>query len=481
MDSTILRRELPLGLSAALFFLWLPLMTPHILSALAERETLWALRGLPILFAVTAGFSAALLGERFAPKASLRLRRLWACAALMLLTPVFLYLRLPPLIGLLGLFFCAVCVAALLMPVLQALPSGEGLLRVLLWAAAVGGGLAAAGQLALDWLGGAAPFRAPAAVLMAGALLTAGMFASRRVKQRTAAAPDLCVVVERARETRLFAFRCAGLTLSCAGTLLMAADLYAARRGDLAPWYTVSPLLTLTAAGLLAAITLWGKRWLFLYATALGVLLGGLTLSAKQAGTLPVYLDMFLLSLGVAGLGVMLLESLCDMTAPVNRTLALGLGGAVCFSFIWLVADPEQLLFLGVRLKRPGADLPLIEGLFLLLPLLIGYRSAAVRAAARAEPERVSPAAEEEEQPVPQDELYKQLTATEKKVFQLILMGYANQQMADSLYVSINTIKFHVKNILAKAGVTKKSQLMGLHVHMVSADSAERADSEKLS
>jgi DNA-binding CsgD family transcriptional regulator len=59
------------------------------------------------------------------------------------------------------------------------------------------------------------------------------------------------------------------------------------------------------------------------------------------------------------------------------------------------------------------------------------------------------------------DELYNRLTASEKSVYRLILQSYSNQQMADTLYVSINTIKFHIKNIMEKAGVNKKSQLIG--------------------
>ncbi|MDR0670776.1 MAG: helix-turn-helix transcriptional regulator, partial [Oscillospiraceae bacterium] len=64
-----------------------------------------------------------------------------------------------------------------------------------------------------------------------------------------------------------------------------------------------------------------------------------------------------------------------------------------------------------------------------------------------------------------QDVLFAQLTMTEKKVYELILGGYSNQQMADILYVSINTIKFHIKNILGKAGASKKSQLVSRFIH----------------
>ena len=52
-----------------------------------------------------------------------------------------------------------------------------------------------------------------------------------------------------------------------------------------------------------------------------------------------------------------------------------------------------------------------------------------------------------------------QFTGAEIKVYELILHGYTNQQIADALFISINTVKFHVKNILSKAGVNKRYKL----------------------
>ena len=46
----------------------------------------------------------------------------------------------------------------------------------------------------------------------------------------------------------------------------------------------------------------------------------------------------------------------------------------------------------------------------------------------------------------------------EKEVILLLREGLTNQQMADKLFVSVNTIKFHLSNIYEKSGVKSKSE-----------------------
>ncbi len=59
------------------------------------------------------------------------------------------------------------------------------------------------------------------------------------------------------------------------------------------------------------------------------------------------------------------------------------------------------------------------------------------------------------------ERLYEQLTASERKIYDLLLQGCQNQQIAENLYISQNTVKFHMKNILAKAGVRNRFLLPG--------------------
>ncbi|MFA6759766.1 MAG: response regulator transcription factor [Sulfuricurvum sp.] len=54
------------------------------------------------------------------------------------------------------------------------------------------------------------------------------------------------------------------------------------------------------------------------------------------------------------------------------------------------------------------------------------------------------------------DEIYSKLTDTEKKVASLLKDALKNQEIADALGVSLNTIKKHIKNIYDKLGVSDR-------------------------
>ena len=61
-----------------------------------------------------------------------------------------------------------------------------------------------------------------------------------------------------------------------------------------------------------------------------------------------------------------------------------------------------------------------------------------------------------------QDELWKRwetLTPREREVTALICLGYTNRQAAARMSITAETVKFHVKNVLQKFGVTTRSQL----------------------
>ena len=52
------------------------------------------------------------------------------------------------------------------------------------------------------------------------------------------------------------------------------------------------------------------------------------------------------------------------------------------------------------------------------------------------------------------------LSAREKEVLRLLLTGQSNAQIAESLFVSESTIKYHVHNLLQKTGCTSRRQLI---------------------
>ena len=54
------------------------------------------------------------------------------------------------------------------------------------------------------------------------------------------------------------------------------------------------------------------------------------------------------------------------------------------------------------------------------------------------------------------------LSPREKEVFSLIKEGRSNLEIASDLYISENTVKFHIKNILKKTMCSNRTELITL-------------------
>ena len=52
------------------------------------------------------------------------------------------------------------------------------------------------------------------------------------------------------------------------------------------------------------------------------------------------------------------------------------------------------------------------------------------------------------------------LSPREKEVFSLIKEGRSNSEIASDLYISENTVKFHIKNILKKTECVNRTELI---------------------
>jgi two-component system, NarL family, response regulator len=50
------------------------------------------------------------------------------------------------------------------------------------------------------------------------------------------------------------------------------------------------------------------------------------------------------------------------------------------------------------------------------------------------------------------------LSDREQDVLQLMAQGKSNQIIADDLYITENTVKYHVNNVLSKLGVSDRTQ-----------------------
>ena len=58
---------------------------------------------------------------------------------------------------------------------------------------------------------------------------------------------------------------------------------------------------------------------------------------------------------------------------------------------------------------------------------------------------------------------YERLTAKEKEVLALVLRHYSNAEITRELYVSLPTVKTHVRNILRKHEVSSRWDLFRRH------------------
>jgi DNA-binding CsgD family transcriptional regulator len=55
---------------------------------------------------------------------------------------------------------------------------------------------------------------------------------------------------------------------------------------------------------------------------------------------------------------------------------------------------------------------------------------------------------------------YQKLTPREQEVFQQLLLGHNNQQIAQQLSITVRTVKYHLGNIFQKYGVNQRFQLL---------------------
>lgn len=54
------------------------------------------------------------------------------------------------------------------------------------------------------------------------------------------------------------------------------------------------------------------------------------------------------------------------------------------------------------------------------------------------------------------------LTAREREVAEDLIAGMTNKEIAEELFVSVTTVNFHVRNILAKLGLHSRRELRRL-------------------
>ena len=152
-----------------------------------------------------------------------------------------------------------------------------------------------------------------------------------------------------------------------------------------------------------------------------------------------------LMSVGLAGADYYFWLALWVLARylPAHRTFGWGLGFSIVQIAIATLFDmfgllqgyDRQILFfvaLGVTM--------------ILLPVIFSSR---FQVEANSPPDDVSPL-----------EVTANLTEAESKVFALLALGKSDQEMADELYISRHTVKFHVRNILHKFDAPNRKVLL---------------------
>jgi DNA-binding NarL/FixJ family response regulator len=58
----------------------------------------------------------------------------------------------------------------------------------------------------------------------------------------------------------------------------------------------------------------------------------------------------------------------------------------------------------------------------------------------------------------PRPELVGQLTPREQDVLRLVVLGQTNREIADTLALTVSTVKTHVEHVIGKLGVSDRTQ-----------------------
>ncbi|NPA26541.1 MAG: response regulator transcription factor [Chloroflexi bacterium] len=135
---------------------------------------------------------------------------------------------------------------------------------------------------------------------------------------------------------------------------------------------------------------------------------------------------------------------------PTYLAQAVNLGAA---GFLTKDTDPQNIP-LAVRAVVSGEALVDLQVLQRVLNnLRAGRDPLDTGILSEPEPESGRGAETQKSGPLPED-----LTDQEVRVLRLIAQGMSNQEIADRLHISLNTVKTHIKHIFSKLGVSDRTQ-----------------------
>ncbi len=236
------------------------------------------------------------------------------------------------------------------------------------------------------------------------------------------------------------------------------------RWGAFQAWILVGALFFIVMIWLYGRLCQKGRYWQACYIVFTSFCLGVLFSLLFRTAQSDLLRDLPSMLYVVAGAGMLVLffSYAVRAVSPVNRGMMCGLAYILCLWALtaFIYRDDLYLLFSFSWYGAVGIALTVF--VLMLAPIL--FRDLRPEAAAQPAAESEAPPRENRDV-LDVEKLTQTLTNAEKRVFFLILSGYSNQQIANELYISINTVKFHIRNVLSKVGVQKKRDLVAYYLN----------------
>lgn len=233
-------------------------------------------------------------------------------------------------------------------------------------------------------------------------------------------------------------------------------------------WPDLMGVDTLIYAFAVMFLAIYAEKRSFYWVGTISLSLLGMGLAASFIGLdrpAVVAVTLLFLSMGLGATDLFYWLTLRKMAYffGCQKTFGLGLGLSLFFITAPGVALDAQ--FLTSPLTSPQAAVIGACLLFLINPLLVwSLRPLSLEDSGRtpgntygqAAPGTDTPEGAGQQQP----EFWFSLTGSEKKIYDLVCQGQTDAEIAEKLFISRHTVKFHVRNILRKAGVSNRKELL---------------------
>lgn len=140
------------------------------------------------------------------------------------------------------------------------------------------------------------------------------------------------------------------------------------------------------------------------------------------------------------------------MSARDDHELVSAAIAAGAIGYLLTEADDFELSYLLRSIERGGSPMD-----SRIARRIVGSIAASARART-IEPIRVQARPAQDAQPAAKPSSQGLLSPRELKVLRLIAQGWSNRQIAEAVYLSVNTIEFHAKSIYRKLAVKSRTQ-----------------------